>query len=182
MSTTNPPFSPGEWSCLATLLALVAEQFSYKSCTDYPLGATTDNKALACAAIECAGLSGNWDDEDASWEDYAAAVMAEDEQIVTFMDWMAAHLAVRCQALAAGTGEPLNGAARAAVAQLLCVAREDHDEAEAMGLVPHAIESGDENRAVLAQVVPEDARAPGQASSVPFKALLIYFAQRVALI
>ena len=36
MSTTNTPLSPAEWSFLSTLLALVAEQFSYKSCTDYP--------------------------------------------------------------------------------------------------------------------------------------------------
>ncbi len=49
-----------------------------------------------------------------------------------------------------------------------------------MGLVPHAIASGDENRAVLAQVSPEETRAPEQANSVPLKAILIYFAERVA--
>ncbi len=180
MSSITPPLSPAELSFLALLLGLVAEQFSYKSRTDYPLDATDDNKALVAAAIEHVGLSGDWGDEDASWQDYVADVMAEDDQIVTFMDWLTAHLAARCQALAGGTGAPLNGVERTAIVDLLGVAREDHDEAEAMGLVPHAIASGDENRAVLAQVSPEETRAPEQANSVPLKAILIYFAERVA--
>jgi hypothetical protein len=107
MPATTTPFSPGEWTFLSKLLALVAEQLSYKSSTDYPLDANDGNKALACAAIKHAGLSGDWGDEDASWEDYVADVMAEDDQLVTFMDWMAAHLAVRCEALAAGSALPM---------------------------------------------------------------------------
>ena len=182
MSTTNTPLSPAEWSFLSTLLALVAEQFSYKSCTDYPLDATDANKALAAAAIEREGLSGDWGDEDASWQDYVADVMAEEDQLVTFMDWMAAHLAVRCEALGAGTGQPINEAEQSAIVELLGVALDDHDEAEAMDLVPYAIEAGDENRAILAQVSPEENRSPEQATSVPLKAILMYFSERVASI
>ena len=182
MSPTTPPFSPAEWHFLGTLLALVAEQFSYKSCSDYPLDATDANKALAAAAIERAGRSGDWGDDNASWEDYVAAVMVEEDQIVTFMDWMAAHLAARCLLLAAGTGAPMNDAERAVTAELLGVALDDHDEAEAMDLVPYAIEADIDNRAILAQVSPEENRPPDQAGNVPLKAILIYFAERVACV
>ena len=179
MSSTQA-FSPDEWSFLSTLLALVAEQFSYKSCSDYPLDATAENKALAAAVIERAGLSGDWGDEDASWEDYVADVMAQEDQIVTFMDWVAAHLAARCRQLADGTGQIMTGAEQAAMADLLGVALDDHDEAEAIGIVPYAIDMDADNRAVLAHVSPEATRAPEQAASVPLKAVLIHFAQRAA--
>lgn len=174
----HTPFSLQEWALLAYLLDTVAEQFSYKSCVDYPLDASAEHKAIVSAAIERMGNSGHWGDEDASWQDYVAAVMAEDEQIVTFMDWMAGHLGARCQALAADGGVPMNSAELALIAELLDVAREDHDEAEALGLVPHAIESNAGNRAILGQISDEQSRPPGQETSVPLKAALIYFAQR----
>lgn len=180
MSSISTPLSPGEMSLLSTLLALLAEQFSYKSCTDYPLDATTENKALAAVAIEHAGTSGDWGDDEATWEDYVADVMDEEDQFVTFMDWMAHYLAVRCQALAAGTGTPVNGAERTVIVELLGVGIEDHDEAEAMDLVPYALEADDANRAVLARISPEKTRPPGQATSVPLKAILMYFSERLA--
>lgn len=179
MSTpARTPFSPQEWALLAYLLGAVAEQLSYRSCVDYPLDASAEHKALVAAAIERVGTSGDWADEDASWQDYVAAVMAEDEQIVTFMDWMAGHLGARCRALADGSGAPMERAELALIADMLDVAREDHDDAEALGLVPYAIETSDENRGVLADISDEQSRPPGQETSVPFKAALIYFAQR----
>jgi hypothetical protein len=169
--------SQGEWEVLGELLALVAEQFSYKSSTDYPLPATAEHKAIVAAAIERVGRSGDWSDEDASWEDYVAAIMAEDTQIVTFMDWMAAHLAVRCKQAAAGA-DPLNAAELTLITDMLEVAREDHDEAESLGLIPYAIEQTVSNRAVLAQISDEATRPPGQEAQVTVKAALMYFAER----
>ena len=177
-TSTTPSISSDEWDFLATLLALAAEQFSYKSCADYPLDATDEHKAIVAAAIEGAGRSGNWGDEDASWEDYVAVVMAEDEQIVAFIDWMAAQLAARCQALAGGVGAPMTAAELALIADLLDVAREDHDEAEELGLVPYAIEATVRNRAILAAISDEASRPPGQETSVPVKAALMHFSQR----
>lgn len=165
-TSTSPPMSSGELAFLGDLLAMVAEQFSYKSCTDYPLEPSAKNKAIVAAAIERAGQDG--------WEDYVAAVMAEEEQIVIFMDWMAGHLAARCAEHA------LSGAELAMVADMLDVAREDHDDAEDLGLVPHAIEASDANRAILAQISDEATRPPGHENSVPVKAALIYFSERCA--
>jgi hypothetical protein len=165
-TSTFPPMSPSELAFLGDLLAMVAEQFSYKSCSDYPLDPSAENKAIVAAAIERTGQDG--------WEDYVAAVMAEEEQIVIFMDWMAGHLAACCAERA------LRGAELAMVADMLEVAREDHDDAEDLGLVPHAIEASDANRAILAQISDEATRAPGQENSVPFKAALIYFSERCA--
>lgn len=180
MPTPPTPFSPAQWSLLASLLATVAEQFSYKSCTDYPMQATDEHKAIIAAAIERAGQGGDWGDDDATWQDYVAAVMAEDEQVVTFMDWVAGYLGERCEALAGNSGAPMNRAELALIADMLSVAREDHDEAEALGLVPYAIETTDANRAVLAAIFDAGARPPGQETSVPFKAALIYFEERCA--
>lgn len=180
MSSVSYPLSSQEMSLLATLLALLAEQFSYKSCTDYPLEATDENKAVAAGAIERAGTCGNWGDDATTWEDYVAGVMDQDDQFVTFMDWMADHLAVRCQALAGGAMTPMNGAERAVIVELLGVGIDDHDEAEALDLVPYALDADDTNRAVLAEISPEQTRPPGQAASVPLKAILIHFSERLA--
>lgn len=177
-TSTTASFSPAEWDFLATLLALAAEQFSYKSCADYRLDATDEHKAIVAAAIERAGKSEDWGDEDASWQDYVAAVMAEDDQVVAFLDWMAGHLAARCQALAGGVGAPMTGVELALIADLLDVAREDHDEAEELGLVPYAIEASVGNRATLAAISDEASRPPGQETSVPVKAALMHFSQR----
>jgi hypothetical protein len=167
MSTsTTSPMSSSELAFLGTLLAMVAEQFSYKSCTDYALDPSAEHKAIVAAAIERIGQPG--------WEDYAAAVMAEEEQIVIFMDWMAEHLGARCQEHAP------SGAELAMIVDLLEVAREDHDDAEDLGLVPHAIEASDANRAILAQISDEATRPPGHENSVPFKAALIHFSERCA--
>jgi hypothetical protein len=166
LASTSTPMSSSELTFLSHLLAMVAEQFSYKSCSDYPLDPTAENKAIVAAAIERTGQDG--------WEDYAAAVMAEEEQIVIFMDWMAEHLGARCHEAA------LSGAELAMIADMLEVAREDHDDAEDLGLVPHAIEASDDNRAVLALISDEATRPPGHENSVPFKAALIYFSERCA--
>lgn len=176
MSAT--PMSSSECLFLATLLGTVADQFSHKSCTDYLLAPSADNKAVAAAAIERAGLAGDWGDEDASWEDYVAAVMDAEDDVTTFMDWMAAHLGARCAALARGEGAPLNGAELRMIAEMLGVALEDHDDAEALGLVPYAIDEDDGNRAILAQVSDVETRPPGQETSVPFPAVLMYFVDR----
>jgi hypothetical protein len=128
------------------------------------LDPSAENKAIVAAAIERTGQPG--------WEDYAAAVMAEEEQIVIFMDWMAEHLAARCLEHA------LSGAELAMVGDMLEVAREDHDDAEDLGLVPHAIEATDENRAILALISDPATRPPGHENSVPFKAALIYISER----
>ena len=173
------PLSPRELSLLVTVLALLAEQFAHKSCTDFPLDASVDNKALACAAIERAGRAGDWGDAEATWEAYVANVMDEDDQIITFMDWMADYLAARFLALAAGKGAPMNDAESAVLIELLGVALEDHDEAEAMNLVPHALPVDAAHRAVLAEIFPEDTRPPG-AAGVPLKAILMYFSERLA--
>ena len=179
MSTyTDTPLSPGEWSFLASLLSLVAEQFAYKTCTDFALDASIEHKAIVAAAIERVGVAGDWGDEDASWQDYVADVMAADEQIITFMDWMADHLAARCHAIASCEGPAITSAELALIADMLSVAREDHDDAEALGLVPDAIETTHENRAILARISSEDTRPPGQETRVPFKAALIHFEER----
>jgi hypothetical protein len=177
-ANTAATFSPSEWSFLATLLKQVADQFSYKSATEFALEASAANKAMVAAAIEQVGVSGDWADDDASWQDYVAAVMNEDEQIVAFQDWMAAHLATRCAATATLSATPLNAAELALCAELLDVARDDHDDAEPLGLVPHAIETSADNRAILAKISSEETRPPGQETSVPFKAALIHFAER----
>jgi hypothetical protein len=182
MSTsTTSSISQGEWSVLAELLALVAEQFSYKSSTDYPLAPSDEHKAIVAAAIERVGRAGDWSDDAASWEDYVAAIMAEDTQIIAFMDWMAEHLAARCQLAAAGA-EHLSDAEMALIVDMLEVAREDHDEAESLGLVPYAIEQTAANRAVLAQISDETTRPPGQEAQVTVKAALLYFAERCAAV
>ena len=165
-TSTSLPMSPGEQALLAHLLDLAAEQFSYKSCTDYPLAASAANKAIVAAAIERAAEDG--------WQDYVAAVMAEDEQLVIFMDWMAAHLGARCREQA------LSRAELAIAADMLDVAREDHDEAEELGLVPHAIDVTNDNRAILNQISDAATRPPGQETRVPLKAALIYFVERCA--
>ena len=179
-ATNNAPFSSSEWTFLSRLLAMVAEQFAYKSSTDFALEASDEHKAIVAAAIERAGVSGNWGDDNATGEDCVAQVMDEDAQIVTFMDWMAEHLAARCATRAAGAAAPASGAELALMAELLDVAREDHDDAEGLGLVPHAIDMTGDNRAVLASISSEDTRPPGQETRVPFKAALIFFGERCA--
>jgi hypothetical protein len=165
-ASTSTTMSSSELTFLGHLLAMVAEQFSYKSCSDYPLDPSAENKAIVAAAIERTGQDG--------WEEYVAAVMDEEEQIVIFMDWMAEHLGACCRERA------LSGAELAMVVDMLEVAREDHDDAEDLGLVPHAIEASDANRAILAQISAEATRPPGHENSVPFKAALIYFSERCA--
>ncbi len=179
-TTTAPPFSAAEYSVLGHLLALVAEQFSYKSDTQFSVAASAEHKAIVAAAIERIGLSGSWGDDETGWETYVAAVMEADEQIVTFMDWMADFLSARCHRLAAGAGAgaPMTAAEQALVAELLAVARDDHDEAEALNLIPYAIDVTADNRAVLATIFDEQSRQPGQENSVPLKAALRYFEER----
>ncbi len=177
-TTTATPFSAAEYSILGHLLALIAEQFSYKSDTQYALDASGEHKAIVAAAIERVGVSGDWGDDESSWESYVAAVMEEDEQVVTFMDWMADYLSARCTDLAVGSVAAMTRAELALIAELLAVAREDHDEAEALDLVPYAIETTADNGAVLAQIVDEQSRQPGQENSVPLKAVLFYFEER----
>lgn len=175
--STSPP-SPGEWSLLGTLLALVAEQFAYKSSTDFPLAASDENKAIVAGAIERVGHGGDWADDDATWEDYVAQVVAEEDEIVTFMDWMAGYLGARCQAVAAATGAPLGRGELALIVVMLGVALEDHDEAEESGAVPFAIEESDDNRDILARICDPQSRPPGQENSVPLKAVLIHLTER----
>ena len=80
--------------------------------------------------------------------------------------------------MAGGVGAPITGVELALIADLLDVAREDHDEAEELGLVPYAIEATVQNRAILAAISDEESRPPGQETSVPVKAALMHFSQR----
>ncbi len=179
MSTSvQAPFARGEWSFLATLLGMVAEQFAHKSCTDFPLAATAENKAIVSGAIERAGRGGDWGDDEATWEDYVCQVMAEEDEIVALMDWVADYLAARCRAVADATGAQLNGDEMGLVILMLDVALEDHDEAEESGVVPYAVEESDENRDILARISDKDTRAPDQETRVPLKAILMHFMER----
>jgi hypothetical protein len=170
---SHTPLSTSETALLGTLLGTVAEQFAHKSCTDYTLEASAANKAIVAAAIEQAGTSGDWGDDDASWQDYVAQVMDADDAVTTFMDWMAGHLAARCRSRV-----PLNGAELSIVAEMLGVALEDHEEAEALGLVPYAMQESAENRDILALISDVESRPPEQETSVPFQAVLMYYIER----
>ena len=174
----NPLFSTAESSFLAKLLSLVTEQLTHKSSTEFALAPSAANKALAAACIEQAGRAGEWGDDAPDWLAYIAYMLESDDDVVTFMDWMSAYLATRCQALAAGSGAPLNVAELAVTAELLEVARDEHDEAAALDLVPHAIDVDDANRAILVQIWNPDFRPPGQENRVPMTMILAHFAQR----
>jgi len=109
--------SPAELQALSARLDGAAQEFSERSCNDYPLPANAANKAIALATLKYIESTGDYEED---WEEFADDVASAEGEIEFFDNWLMAYMGQRCKQLALGGGTPaLSNAEREVISGLL---------------------------------------------------------------
>lgn len=117
MTLTTNMNTPTELSAIAARLDSAVEEFEDRSCNDYPLQATAENKSIALATLKFIEATGDFEED---WDDFASDVRDADDEIECFDNWLMAYMAHRCKKLATGNGgAALSKAEREVISGLL---------------------------------------------------------------
>ena len=114
--------SPSDLLALAKRLDRAEEELSDRSCNDYALAASADNKKIAIATLKFIEGTGDYEED---WDEFATDIDDADDEIEFFDNWLMAYMGHRCKQLAAGKGGAgLSKAEQAVISGLLAHAAE----------------------------------------------------------
>jgi len=157
--------SQAELRNIGEFLADAADEFADHSCNDFSCAPTPENKAVFTNIIEWQAGE-DWGDPDPTYLDSLEKAYAENEEIVSFDNWVMGYFAQRLKALAQdASGSPgLSAAELRMMAALLDLViefremdRDDHDIT-----VDYTLSATDENKLFLASVIRHEGLADSE--------------------